>query len=136
MFASSCDSTTKETTTQPIFTEGCCINEWTKVGEDADGDTTYYLGYETIQKGEEYVYFWTLVDYSKPIDGDLSVKIYPEVDCGTPRKYRYLSWLWHKQSMGEGSFETRTPKDDPKWVYPPPGSSAENMLEAVCNHVK
>ena len=55
MFASSCNSTTKETTTQPIFTEGCCINEWTKVGEDADGDITYYLGYETIQKGDEYV---------------------------------------------------------------------------------
>ena len=77
-----------------------------------------------------------LIDYLKPTSsGDLSFKEYCEVTCGPPRKTRTLSYLFYKESMGEGSQESYTTKE-PEWLYPPPGSSAETILEYVCSRAE
>ena len=54
---------------------------WTKVGENASGDT-YYVDFERIRKHDGYVYFWQLSDYLKPTEyGILSAKVYKQGDC-------------------------------------------------------
>ena len=35
--------------------------EWTKVGDDVDGDT-HYVDFERIRKVDGFVYIWTLTD--------------------------------------------------------------------------
>ena len=114
-----------------MFT-GTGLGKWVVVGDNPDGDT-FYIDFDTIREGSRYVYYWELSDLSKPIAGAFSAKTYVEADCDT-RQYRHLSYLWYKQSMGEGSFEIDNP-EEPEWDYPPPDSVAERVLVLVCTYV-
>ena len=106
--------------------------EWTKVSENVDGDT-FHVDFETIKKGGGYVYYWRLTDSIKPTeDGDLSSKTYDEVDCGSPRKYRGLSHLFYRESMGKGSTSNTINPKEPEWSYPFPDSVSESTLGLVC----
>jgi hypothetical protein len=108
--------------------------EWTKVGNSALGDI-FYVDFERIRKHGGYVYWWDLSDYLKPISkGNLSTKIYKQGDCKLFR-YKVLSFSFHKEPMGRGTGEVQEPLARHKgWKYPPPNSSSEGMLKAVCNH--
>ena len=132
MFASSCDNPSTyvekfQDTLQSSFAGG-----WTKIGKDEDGDT-HYVDFNTIKKHEESVYYWRLTDSIKPTeDGDLSSKTYDEVDCGSPRKYRGLSHLFYRESMGKGSTSNTINPKEPEWSYPFPDSVSESTLGLVC----
>ena len=107
--------------------------EWTAVSSTEGGETTFYVDFETIKKGGGSVYYWSLGDYLKPdLWGYLSLKVYFEVHCGVPRKYRGLSFLAYRESMGKGSKATDSNPKEPEWAYPPPGSSIESTLGLVC----
>jgi hypothetical protein len=104
---------------------------WTELGKTAYGDT-YYVDFERIRKHDGYVYYWNLTDYLKPDKhGDLSNKMYNQVDCKLFR-YKALSFSFHKEPMGGGTGESNSPKN-PEWRYPPPNSSYELILKQVCN---
>ena len=107
---------------------------WKKVHEDVRG-TTFYVDFERIKKHDGYVYYWELGDWLKPDeDGDLSGKIYKQVDCKKFR-YKFLSGSFHKEPMGGGTGETlNTPDKD--WNYPPPDSSGEIILKTVCQYAR
>jgi len=107
--------------------------EWTKVIGSVNGDILY-VDFERIRKHGEYVYYWELSDYLKPIGtGYFSTKMYKQVDCKLFR-FKYLSGSFHKESMGNGPGTVLTPKgDDTGWKYLPPNSSGEKTLKAVCN---
>ncbi len=108
--------------------------EWTKLGKVRDGHF-YYVDFERIRKHDGYVYYWELLDRLKPTNsGVLSSKGYLQGDCNLFR-HKYLSFVHHKQPMGRDVGESNSPKN-PEWKYPPPNSSAENILKSVCNHVK
>ena len=129
MFASSCDSTTRESTTRPTVVEG-----WTEFGKNMLGDATIYVDLDTIKKGGGYVYYWELRDYLKPFpNGNISVKTYIEVDCGIPRKERGLSNLFYRESMGKGSTSATNTPEAPGWRHPILDSVAKEILEEVCN---
>ena len=106
--------------------------EWTKVNTNVRGDI-YYVDFERIRKHDGYVYYWTLADYSKPSPyGDLSSKVYEQVDCKLFRS-KYISSSYYTQPMGKGmpSITRNTPDKD--WNYPPPKSAHENILNSVCS---
>ena len=103
---------------------------WTKLVTNVDG-TTFYVDFERIRKHGEYVYWWTLVDYLKPMEGDLSAKRYWEGDCKLFR-LRYLSGSYHKEPMGGGTAEPSTYSGD-DWKYPSPNSAMEFLLKKVCS---
>ena len=108
--------------------------EWTKVGNNVDGDT-YYVDFERIRKVDGYVYYWTLSDYLKPVyNGSLSGRSYVQLDCKLFRS-KELSYSFHKEPMAGDKAPMTTPKD-PKWRYPPPKSGSEATKKIVCNHVK
>jgi len=108
--------------------------EWTKVSENMSGDT-YYVDFERIRKHNGYVYFWQLSDYSKPTEfRELSSKTYKQVDCKLFR-FKFLSGSFHKEPMGNGPGKVLIAKGKSgDWNYPPPNSSSEGMLKAVCNY--
>ena len=104
--------------------------EWTKLG-DVDGNT-FYLDLERIRKHDGYVYYWDLLDYLKPTEtGVWSVKIYSQTDCKLFR-FKFLSFSFYKEPMGEGTADTSNAKDQ-EWKYPPPNSSRETALKKVCS---
>ena len=105
--------------------------EWTEVSESNSGDKTY-VDFDRIRKVNGLVYYWTLSDYLIPNNGYASTKVYTELDCNAFRGKR-LTYIHHKQPMGEGYGDSNSP-DNPKWNYPPPDSVAEATLQAVCAH--
>ena len=115
----------------PVFAE------WTWVSQNVDG-TTFYVDFERIRKHDGYVYYWELTDLLKPSKyGHLSSKVYIQGDCELFR-FKYLSFVHHKQPMGQGSAISEynyTPKN-PEWIYPTPTSADEINLKRVCAYVK
>ena len=103
---------------------------WTKVGENVEGDT-FYVDFERIRKHDGFVYFWTLSDFFKPIDGVSSLKIYHQGDCKLFR-FKVLSASTHKGPMGGGTGKVYS-KPDKDWTHPPPNSSSEYILKPVCS---
>ena len=96
-------------------------------------EDTYYVDFERIRKVDGYVYYWMLIDFLKPITSEmlLSSKMYNQGDCKLFR-LKTLSFVHHKQPMGRDTGDSNSPKN-PEWVYPPPNSSHETILKAVCS---
>ena len=108
--------------------------EWTKVSESVEGNT-FYVDFDRIRKHDGYVYYWELLDYLKPTEGvgDLSDKLYKQVDCKLFR-YKWLSASFFKEPMGKGTSDSIeiSPKNK-VWKYPIPDSSTERVLKRVCS---
>jgi hypothetical protein len=105
--------------------------KWKKVSESVNGNT-YYVDFERIRKHEGFVYFWQLTDLLKPDEyGELSFKVYKQGDCKL-FQYKSLSYVYHKQPMGQDTGDTDSIKH-PEWAYPPPSSANEAILKAVCS---
>ena len=107
-------------------------SEWTKVSENLYGDT-YYVDFERIRKHGGYVYSWYLNNYLKPTQyGDLSSKIYHQVDCKLFR-LKVLSDSYYTQPMGQGTPSSSSNNPDKEWNYPSPNSVDERILKQVCS---
>jgi len=105
-------------------------SKWTKVVESVKGDT-HYVDFDRIRKHGGYVYYWRLADYLKPSGGDLSIKVYNQVDCKLFR-FKTLSYSFHKDPMGKGTGDVQE-SIKKHWKYPTPNSSIEYILKSVCS---
>jgi len=104
---------------------------WTKVGENVNG-RIYYVDFERIRKHDGYVYYWELSDYLKPSSqGDLSGKVYSQVECSLFR-FKILSYSFHDEPMGGGT-GIRVNEPDKEWTYPSPNSVNEAIIKKVCS---
>ena len=109
--------------------------EWTYIIEEEDGDK-YYIDNDSIKEHDGYIYWWGLTDYVKPYSGDLSVEAYFEGDCGINR-WRLLSIVFFKQSMGTGQKDIQTPTGEyANWYYPPSDRIDGMLLNHACNNIK
>ena len=107
--------------------------EWTEVSSNMGEQNTYFVDFERIRKVDGFVYFWTLSDYSKPLEGTLSTKIHWQGDCKLLRN-KVLSFSSHKEPMGGGTGQTfPVPESHKDWQHPPPKSSHEIVLKTVCS---
>ena len=105
-------------------------SEWTKIGENVDGDT-HYVDFERIRKVDGYVYYWMLANFLNPRLGNMSSKVYSQGDCKLFR-IKVLSFSFHKEPMGGGTGDSYSP-ENPEWEYPPPDSVSESILKSVCS---
>ena len=93
---------------------------------------TFYVDFDTMKKHDGYVYYWELGDYLKPNEfGDLSAKVYREVDCKLFR-FKVLGDSYYTEPMGRGTPSTSSNTSDEEWRYPTPNSSGETVLKSVC----
>ena len=102
---------------------------WTQIAENVEG-TIFYLDFDRIKKHNGYTYYYMLGDYLTPQVGDLSVQYYRQVDCKSYR-YREISFVFYKQSMGKGASKEDNKMGDWK-------TSSKNTInyiasEIICN---
>ena len=103
--------------------------DWNYVVKNMKGSKFYY-DKDRIRKSGKYLYFWLLLDYPYPKDGDLSATTYVQLDCSILR-YKSLKEITYKKSMGEGEMTSDfTPPNE--WKYPKPESISEFVSNKVC----
>ena len=106
--------------------------EWIAININSAGNTIY-IEDDFISKKGPYVYYWELENFKK-IDeyGDMSAKIYKEVDCN---KYGYnvLQFFTYTKPMGKGDL-TSNYNPPKKWTYPPTDSSFYHSLRIACDY--
>ena len=112
--------------------------EWTFVTKEKIDSHKLYYEKDRLRKSEKYIYFWMLIDYSKPDEmGFLSKTTYVELDCSIFR-VNTLKTLGYKKSMGEGIIEySETPRNKfgnsgYSWDYPSPNTVFEIMFNKIC----
>ena len=104
--------------------------EWTRVGKNVDGNT-YYVNFEEIKEQGGYVYWWSLLDLTNPINGKyLSHEVFTQGDCVLSRYLTLRSHLY-KEPMGRGNKDTSRPPKE--WRYPTPNSVNKIILKSVCS---
>ena len=103
--------------------------EW-ELGSKSVVGNKFYYDKDRVRKSGKYIYFWTLIDFLKPIEGDLSLTSYIQLDCSILR-YKDLKETIYKKSMGEGEITSDgTPPDE--WKYPKPESTSEGLFNKIC----
>ena len=107
--------------------------KWKKIGANVDGDV-YYIDQLSIKKVSNKVYYFTLTDYIRPSDsgGDLSAKIYQEVNC-LDLSFRYLKDFYYLEPMGRGEPSTIYDKVG-EWTDNSNGSIGEAVAIYACNY--
>ena len=105
---------------------------WKKIGSSTRGDV-FYLDLSTVKKVGNNVFYFTLKDYVKPSEyGDLSSKIYMEVNC-LNLSYRYLKDFYYIEPMGNGEPST-VYNEVGEWKNIVEGSMGEEVGKFVCNY--
>jgi hypothetical protein len=108
--------------------------EWEEIVGTIDGDHFFYVDTDLIKEHNGFVYFWSMTDSLYPSEtGTMSTQTYSQGDCGIMRE-KPLSFLYYKNSMGQGKSNSFTPPDE--WDYPSPGSVQKYILDYVCNYVE
>ena len=117
----------------PLMFSPISFAEWTEVSEGMSG-TIRYIDFERIRKHGEYVFFWQMSDYLEPTSkGYLSALVYSKVDCNVFRK-KTLTEHYFMEQMGRGTPVVWDLTEFQKeWMYPPPDTSFEEVLNAVCS---
>ena len=105
---------------------------WKKIGSSTRGDV-FYVDLSTIKKVGNNVFYFELKDYVKPTEyGDLSSKVYMEVNC-LNLSYRYLKDFYYIEPMGNG--EPSTVFDEVgEWKNIKEGSMGEDVGKFACNY--
>ena len=95
---------------------------------------TFYVDFDTIKKHDGYVYYWELGDYLKPNEfGDLSAKVYREVDCKLFR-FKVLGDSYYTEPMGKGTPSASSNIADEEWSdLTTLNSVAYSVLKKVCS---
>jgi len=95
---------------------------------------TFYVDFDKIKKKDGYVYYWELGDYLKPNEfGDLSAKVYREVDCKLFRS-KVLGDSYYTEPMGRGTPSASSNIADKEWSdLRTLNSAAHSVLKKVCS---
>ena len=95
---------------------------------------TFYVDFDTIKKHDGYVHYWELGDYLKPNEfGDLSAKVYREVDCKLFR-FKVLGDSYYTEPMGRGTPSASSNVADKEWSdLRTLNSAAHSVLKKVCS---
>ena len=94
---------------------------------------TFYVDFDTMKKHDGYVYYWELGDYLKTNEfGDLSAKVYREVDCKLFR-FKVLGDSYYTEPMGRGTPSASSNVADKEWSdLRTLNSAAHSVLKKVC----
>ena len=108
--------------------------DWTKVTRNIYGDVSY-VDLKTLKIVSNMRYFYYLKDYVAPSDwGDLSSKIYQQVNCTTMQSKRLLI-NYYAEPLGKGSpTDGSGPRPEAKWDSYPSDSMGYTINEYICNY--
>jgi hypothetical protein len=100
-----------------------------------DNGTIFYIDFDTIKKDKNYVYFWEMANFPKPIinENDLSLIIYKKGNCKT-FKFAIMEMKTFEEPMGLGVSTNHRAEPD-VWHVPPLYSIQEITLTNACSAV-
>lgn len=102
--------------------------EWTEISKNDYGK--FYVDFDRVKKGEEYVYWWELGDFNKEYTEDFrSYIVHVQGDCKLYR-YKFIYMETYSSQMGKGDMLEKSSEDN--WRYPIPKTSTEEILKSVC----
>ena len=116
-----------------LFSVANCFADfnWKKIGSNTDGDVSY-VDLSSIKKVGNNVFFFRLMDYIRPTNqGDLSSKIYFEVNC-LDLSFRYIKDFYYKQPMVNGEYTIYDKIGE--WENNTKGSIGEGVRKFACNY--
>ena len=116
-----------------IFSIANCFADfnWKKIGSNTSGDVSF-VDLTSIKKVGNNAFYFRLLDYIKPSDqGDLSSKVYFEVNC-LDLSYRYIKDFYYKEPMGNGEHQVFDEIGD--WNNNVKGSIGEDARKFACNY--
>jgi len=117
-----------------IFSIANCFADfnWKKIGSNIKGNV-FYVDTSSLKKVGNNVFYFVMNDYAKPSKyGDLSSKIYMEVNC-INLDHRYLKDFYYLEPMGNG--EPSTILDEVgKWEITKKGSIGESIRKFACKY--
>jgi hypothetical protein len=108
--------------------------EWTRVGGDGDGITTY-TDLSTIRKSGDRVKMWDLMDYKvvQTVGSTryLSLVAQDEYDCKEETR-RTLALIFYSKNMGAGEvvFNSGAMHEEPQPISP--GSMENTLFKVAC----
>ena len=113
-----------------------CYSKWEKIHEDKI--FTEYLEVDTVNKVNDIIFIWSLIDYKEPQkNGNLSTKYYSMYDC-IEKKYKVLSIIEYKTNMGKGrnfryTKNITNESSDENWIYPSKDSTDYIKINSICS---
>ena len=104
--------------------------DWKKFGNTKDGE--YFVEKDSIIEESGYIYFWKMIDYSKPLldTNYYSVKVYIKGDCKV-KKIKTLTYVFYTGKKGAGD-SNQQESVNKNWKYPIPESVDYSLLEKLC----
>ena len=114
-----------------LFFYNSVFADWEKLGEVERGGE-YFVEKDTIIKESGYIYFWKMVDYTKPfLDSNFySAKVYIKGDCKV-KKIKTLTYVFYTGKKGTGESEQQESVNK-HWKYPTPESIDYSLLKKLC----
>ena len=114
-----------------LFFYNSVFADWVKLGEVERGGE-YFVEKDTIIKESGYIYFWKMVDYTKPfLDSNFySAKVYIKGDCKV-KKIKTLTYVFYTGKKGTGESEQQESVNK-NWKYPTPESIDYSLLKKLC----
>ena len=108
--------------------------EWTKVGDNVEGDV-FYVDHQTVKSVSNMRYYYLLKDYVAPTEwGDLSSKAYKKVNCENLQQDKNLLINYYPEPLGKGiPTEGSGPRSNAKWESYPLSSIGYLVSEYICN---
>ena len=116
-----------------FFTLNCFADfNWKKIGSNINGNV-FYVDTSSLKRVGNNVFYFVMNDYVKPNEfGDLSNRIYMEVNC-INLDYRFLKDFYYQEPMGNGEPSTIFDKEG-KWEVTSEGSIGKSIRKFVCNY--
>jgi hypothetical protein len=114
-----------------IFSISPAYAEWVKYSTTDDSEIEIYLDPNTIRRNGNSVLIWTLQDFKKVRNGDLSMKLRVKIEC-KEETVQIISLVSHSENMGKGKI-TVSGRGSGKPQYVVPDSSGEELWKLACN---
>jgi hypothetical protein len=107
------------------------FGDWVGFVMDAN-ENVHYVDFDQMEKTDGYVYYWEMVNYTKPTDRLLSIATYHMADCDLYR-YKNITFNGYTQEMGQGEPETMDlTLLNEGWINPVAGSVGDYSLALAC----
>ena len=105
---------------------------WKKLGSNVNGNV-YYIDTLSIKKNGSKVFYFLMNDYPRPNKfGDLSSRIYIEVNC-LNLDYRFLKDFYYQEPMGNGE-PVDIVNETGEWQVNVKDSIGEFSRKFACNY--
>ena len=109
------------------------FGEW-KLLLSVESQGDFYLDIDRIREIDGRFFVWIMGNPSRPVTGRRSEVQYFEADCKLMR-VRPLSIAYYDREMAEGEPSSTKTLDATDWMYGPPNSSEEFLINSICDEV-